>query len=84
MKRQTLRNVNALLLCNVKCVGRLNACPQGPIYLCALTRQCTCYSCVIRDQGLTEDPSRDPVCVLYLAAYHSYYGMTVVCVLINA
>ena len=39
--------------------------------------------CVIRDQGLTEDPSRDPVCVLYLAAYHSYYGMTVVCVLIS-
>ena len=40
--------------------------------------------CVIRDQGLTEDPSRDPVCVLYLATYHSYYGMTVVCVLISA
>ena len=39
--------------------------------------------CVIRDQGLTEDPNRDPVCVLYLVACHSYYGMTVVCVLIS-
>ena len=35
--------------------------------------------CVIRDQGL----HRDPVCVLYLATYHSYYGMTKACVLIR-
>ena len=63
------------MLCNIKCINKLNACPHGPIYLVA-------YLINVLD-SLCKDPSRDPVCVLHLAAYHSYYGMTVVCVLIS-